>query len=88
MSFTAFKFARVLKLSDVRPYCYQILVAFVIVHAEVCEVSIMLVRRVIRELLCYLAQDMLACFRKVDGLSLNGMLQVSNYNMYRTSERS
>ncbi len=67
MSFTAFKFARVLKLSDVRPYCYQILVAFVIVHAEVCEVSIMLVRRVIRELLCYLAKICLRVSGKLMG---------------------
>ena len=61
---------------DVRPYCYQILLSFVIVHAQVCEISTSIVRRVIRELLSVLVQDLLNCHRRVDGFSLGGMLQV------------
>jgi exocyst complex component 2 len=49
----------------------------VLVHSQVCEVSPTLVRRVIRELMSLLLQDLLNCYRKVDGFSMGGMLQAT-----------
>lgn len=48
-----------------------------IVHAQVCEISKPIVRRVISELLSYLVQDLLSCYRRVDGFSSGGMLQAT-----------
>lgn len=66
-----------LNMIDIRPYCNQILLNFVIVHAQVCEISKPIVRRVVSELLSYLVQDLLNCYRRVDGFSLGGMLQAT-----------
>ncbi|KAI9096429.1 exocyst complex component Sec5-domain-containing protein [Phlyctochytrium arcticum] len=61
--------------SEVRPYCLRILLTLVMVHAEVSDVSRLLVHRVISELLSFLAQDLLQTFRSVDQYSPAGMLQ-------------
>jgi len=80
--FSGLEWHTIQKLQDVRPYCYQILLNFVLVHAQVCEVSVSLVRRVIRELMGLLLQDLLICYRRVDGFSLGGMLQVLFFIAY------
>ncbi|KAJ3300604.1 hypothetical protein HK104_009261 [Borealophlyctis nickersoniae] len=62
---------------EIRSYCYQILLALVMAHAEVSDVSRLLVRRVLCELLHYVAQDLLTSFRQVDQFSPGGMLQAT-----------
>lgn len=46
------------------------------VHAQVSDVSRLLVPRVMTELFYCLAQEVLICWRAVGGFSIGGMLQV------------
>jgi hypothetical protein len=54
----------------------------VIVHGQLCEVSKLLIQRVMRELLFLVVQDLLDCYRHIDGFSLGGMLQVYTHFGY------
>ncbi|KNC97690.1 uncharacterized protein SPPG_07153 [Spizellomyces punctatus DAOM BR117] len=62
---------------EVRPHCYRVLLTLVMVHAEISEVSRLLVRRVLSELFYHLAQDLLLTFRAIDKFSPGGMLQAT-----------
>ncbi|KAJ3090326.1 hypothetical protein HK102_004105 [Quaeritorhiza haematococci] len=65
------------KPQEVRPYCHEILLLLVMVHAQVSDVSKPLVRRVVGELLHHLAIELLAAFRRVDRFSTGGYLQAT-----------
>ncbi|KAL2916082.1 Exocyst complex component S5 [Polyrhizophydium stewartii] len=73
--FSGLDWGTVSKPQDVRPYCYQVLLHLVLVHASISEVSKLLVRRIMTEMLYSLANHMLMAYRAVDCFSTGGMLQ-------------
>ncbi|ORY39412.1 hypothetical protein BCR33DRAFT_788418 [Rhizoclosmatium globosum] len=63
--------------TQIRPYCYEILMSLVMVHAEVSDASQNLVKHVISSLLHSLALDLLQSFRGVDRFSEMGAMQAT-----------
>ncbi|KAJ3041591.1 hypothetical protein HDV00_009068 [Rhizophlyctis rosea] len=75
--FSGLDWADLARPQEIRSHCYQILLMLVMVHSEVNDVSRLLVRRVLSELLYRLAQELLTTFRLVDRFSVGGMLQAT-----------
>ncbi|KAI8922608.1 exocyst complex component Sec5-domain-containing protein [Entophlyctis helioformis] len=75
--FSGLDWASVGKPQDVRQYCYRILLHLVLVHASISDVSKLLVRRVMTEMLHSLAGGLLMAYRSVDKFSTGGMLQAT-----------
>ncbi|KAJ3415798.1 hypothetical protein HDV05_004070 [Chytridiales sp. JEL 0842] len=62
---------------EIRPHCYDILMHFVLAHAEVSDASASLVKRVMTELVSLVAQDLLMTFRGVDRFGVAGAMQAT-----------
>ncbi|KAI8855299.1 hypothetical protein BC829DRAFT_378548 [Chytridium lagenaria] len=65
------------RLQEIRPYCYDTLMIFVLAHSEVSDASRRLIRRVLSELLQILAQDLLINFRQIDKFGVAGKMQAT-----------
>ncbi|KAJ3214340.1 hypothetical protein HDU67_001781 [Dinochytrium kinnereticum] len=65
------------RLQEIRPYCYDTLMIFVLAHSEVSDASRRLIRRVISQLLQILAHDLLSNFRQIDKFGVAGKMQAT-----------
>ncbi|KAJ3206763.1 hypothetical protein HDU82_004316 [Entophlyctis luteolus] len=63
------------KPTEIRPYCYEILIHLVMVHAEVLETSQSLIQPIMAKLLQHLGLELLNAFRSVDKFSGMGAVQ-------------
>ncbi|KAJ3099452.1 hypothetical protein HDU97_003027 [Phlyctochytrium planicorne] len=85
------------RLQEIRSYCYDTLMIFVLAHSEVSDASRRLIKRVLSGLLVALGNDLLHCLREVDKFGVAGKLQAKleteflhktllNYETDRTKE--
>ncbi|KAI8618551.1 exocyst complex component Sec5-domain-containing protein [Chytriomyces sp. MP71] len=62
---------------EIRPYCHEILMCLVMVHAEVSDASQKLVKHILSSLLHSLGLDLLNTFRNIDQFSEVGAMQAT-----------
>ncbi|KAJ3328620.1 hypothetical protein HDU76_009634, partial [Blyttiomyces sp. JEL0837] len=62
---------------DIRPYAHELLMLFVLAHAEVSDASKRIIKRVISELFHALARDLLMACRGVDRFGEVGAMQIT-----------
>ncbi len=62
---------------DVRPFCHEILLLLVSIHAHVSDISKELVQRVLSALFHCIGQDLLLSFRAIDQFNSAGIMQAT-----------
>ncbi|KAJ3119044.1 hypothetical protein HDU96_003219 [Phlyctochytrium bullatum] len=63
------------RIQEIRTYCYDVLMVFVVAHSEVSDASRRLIKRALSQLLQVLSQQLVKNYQEIDGFGVAGKLQ-------------